>query len=120
MTAVSPTFEHLGSVFVVVASVALGHSAVTNEEVTVFEHPILEEALLHQNNSFHGVLTSRTRGPCILPRFIVLVRQEQRKVFTFDLRVSFWDSRLKMDKAYLFWSTLLTFTAESMMMDLWL
>ncbi len=54
MLAVSATFARMGSVSVVVASVALGHSAVLNEELTVFELPIVEQALLHQNVSFHG------------------------------------------------------------------
>ncbi len=47
MPAVFPTFASMGSVTVVVASVALGHSAVLNEELTVFELPIMEQALLH-------------------------------------------------------------------------
>jgi hypothetical protein len=51
---VSLTFAHMDSVSVVVASVALGHSAVLNEELTVFELPVVEQALLHENVSFHG------------------------------------------------------------------
>ncbi len=54
MPAVSPTFARMGSVSVVVASVALGRSAVLNEDLTIFELPIMEQALLHQNVSFHG------------------------------------------------------------------
>ncbi len=47
MPAVSPTFARMGSVSVVVASVALGHSAVLNEELTVSKLPVIEHALLH-------------------------------------------------------------------------
>ncbi len=54
MLAVSPTFARVGSVSVIVTSVALGHGAVLNEELTVFELPIVEQALLHQNLTFHG------------------------------------------------------------------
>ncbi len=54
MPAVSLTFVRMGSVSVVVASVVLGHSAVLNEELTVFELPVVEQALLHQNVSLHG------------------------------------------------------------------
>jgi hypothetical protein len=54
MPAVSPAFARMGSVSVVVAFVALGHSAVLNEELTVFELPVVEQALLHQNVSFYG------------------------------------------------------------------
>ncbi len=54
MPAVFPTFACLSSVSVVVASIALGHSAVLNEVLTVFELPVVEQAFLHQNVSFHG------------------------------------------------------------------
>ncbi len=54
MPAVSPTFALVGSVSIVVASVALGHSAVLNEELAVFELPIVEQALLHENVSLRG------------------------------------------------------------------
>jgi hypothetical protein len=47
MPAVSPTFTRMGSVSIVIASVALGHSAVHNEEPTAFELPIVEQAHLH-------------------------------------------------------------------------
>ncbi len=63
MPAVSPTFARVGSVFVTVTSVALGHGAVLNEELTVFELPIMEQALLHQNVSFHGGPHLKEEGP---------------------------------------------------------
>ncbi len=56
MPAVSPSFAHLGSMSVMVASIALGQGAVLNEELTVLELPVMKQALLHQNVSF-------TRGP---------------------------------------------------------
>jgi hypothetical protein len=37
---------------VTVASVALGQVAVLNEELTIFELPIMKQALLHLNVSF--------------------------------------------------------------------
>jgi hypothetical protein len=52
MPAVSLTFARMGSVSVVVASAALGHSAVLNEELTVIELPVVEQALLRQYVSF--------------------------------------------------------------------
>ncbi len=52
MPAVSPTFACVSSVFVTVTLVALGHGAVLNEVLTVFELPVVEQALLHQNFSF--------------------------------------------------------------------
>ncbi len=54
MPTVSPTFARVGSVSVMVTSVALGQGAVLYEQLTVSELPIVEQALLHQNNSFHG------------------------------------------------------------------
>ncbi len=54
MPAVFPMFARKGSVSLMVASVALGHGTVLNEELTVFELPVVEQALLHQNVSFHG------------------------------------------------------------------
>jgi hypothetical protein len=71
MPAVSPTFARVGSVSVVVASVALGHSAVLNEELTVFELPVVEQALLHQNVSFHGGPHLQEEWPM---RFVALQR----------------------------------------------
>ncbi len=47
MPAVSPTVARMGNVFVVVASVAFGHSVILNKELIVFELPIMEQALLH-------------------------------------------------------------------------
>ncbi len=47
MPAVSLTFARMSSLSVVVASVALGHSAVLNEELTVSKLPVIEHALLH-------------------------------------------------------------------------
>ncbi len=54
LPAVSSTIARVGSVSVTVTLVTLGQSAVINEELTVFELPVMEEALLHQNVSFHG------------------------------------------------------------------
>ncbi len=54
MSAVSPTFARVGSVSVTISFVALGHGAVLNEELTVSELPVVEQALLHQNVSLHG------------------------------------------------------------------
>jgi hypothetical protein len=71
MPAVSPTFALVSSVSISVASVVFIHNAILNEDLTVFELPVIEQALLHQNISFHGVSTSRKKGPCILPRFRV-------------------------------------------------
>ncbi len=73
MLAVSPTFPRMGSVSVVVASVAMGHSAVLNEELTVFELPVVEQALLHQNVHFHGGLHHQVEGPM---RFATLQRHD--------------------------------------------
>ncbi len=53
MRAVSPTFACVGSVSVMVTTVALGHSAILNEELKVFRLSVMEQALLHQNVSFH-------------------------------------------------------------------
>jgi hypothetical protein len=47
MLAVSPTFAHVGSVSITVASVALGQSAVFIIELTVFELPVVGQAVLH-------------------------------------------------------------------------
>jgi hypothetical protein len=47
MPTVSPTFASLGSVSVTVAFVALGQGAVLNEELTLFEFPVVKQALLH-------------------------------------------------------------------------
>jgi hypothetical protein len=71
MPAVSPTFARVGSVSVTVTSVALGHGAVLNEELTVFELPVMEQALLHQNVSFHGGPHLQEEGPM---RFAALQR----------------------------------------------
>jgi hypothetical protein len=54
MLAISPTIARISSMSIVVAPVALGHDAVLNEGLTVFELPIVEQALLHLNVSFHG------------------------------------------------------------------
>ncbi len=53
MLAVSPTFARVSCMSIVVASVASGHSAVFNEELIVFELPVVEQALLLENISFH-------------------------------------------------------------------
>ncbi len=47
MPAVSPSFARVCSVFVTVASLALSQGAVFNEEPTVLERPVMEQALLH-------------------------------------------------------------------------
>jgi hypothetical protein len=61
--AASHTFVRMGSVSIVVASVALGHSAVINDELTVFMLSIVEQALLHQNVSFHEGPHLQEAGP---------------------------------------------------------
>ncbi len=63
MPAVSPTFACVGSVSIPVASEALGQSAVLNEELTLLKLPIVEQALLHQNISFHGGSHLQEEGP---------------------------------------------------------
>jgi hypothetical protein len=47
MPTVFPTFARLCSVSIIVALVALGQGTVLNTELTVFELPIMEQALLH-------------------------------------------------------------------------
>ncbi len=47
MPAVSPTSARAGGLSLTVTLVALGHGAVLNEELTVFELPVMEQALLH-------------------------------------------------------------------------
>ncbi len=52
MPATFPTIARISCVSVIVACVALGHSAVLNKELTVLELLIMEQALLHQNFGF--------------------------------------------------------------------
>ncbi len=66
-----------------------------------------------------GVPTSRRRGPCVLPRFNVFIRQETRRILTLDCREGFWDSIFEMDLACSFWSTLLTLTEWAMTVNRW-
>jgi hypothetical protein len=54
MPAVSPTIARVGSLSVIVTLVALGPCEVLNEELTVFELLVMEQALLNQNVCFHG------------------------------------------------------------------
>ncbi len=61
--AVSPTLARISSVSVMVPSVALGHRAVLNEKPTVFELPVMEHALLHQNVSFQRGPHLQEEGP---------------------------------------------------------
>jgi hypothetical protein len=56
VSTVFPTFAHHGSEYVAVASVALGQGVVLNVALTIFELPVMKQALLYQSFSF-------TRGP---------------------------------------------------------
>ncbi len=81
MPAVSLTFARVGSVSVVLASVALGQSAVLNEELTVFELPIVEQALLRHNVSFYGGSYVVEEGPMRLATLQRLDTQGNTKDF---------------------------------------
>ncbi len=69
MLTVSLTFTGVGSVSITGTLVALGHGSVLNKELIVLELSVVEQALLHQNVSFHGSPHLQVEGPM---RFAVL------------------------------------------------
>jgi hypothetical protein len=117
MPAVSPTVARVGSVSITVLSVALSQGAVLNEEHTVFELPVVEQALLHNFVSLHGGSHLKEEGPVRLATPSVLICQERQSILTLDCREGFWDSMFEMDLASSFLATLLTLTEWAMTMN---
>ncbi len=119
MPAVSPTFARVGRVSVTVTSVTLGHGAVINEELTVFELTVMEQALLHQNVSLHGGPHLQEERPMCFATLQRLDTPGNTKVFTLDFNKGFWDVMLEIDIACSLWPTLLNLTAWAMTTNLW-
>jgi hypothetical protein len=119
MPAVSPTFARVCSVSVTVTLVALSHSAVLYKKFTVFDLPVMEQALLYQNVSFCGGPHFQEEGPMLFATLQCLDTPRSMKNFDSRFQKRFWDAMLNMDFTCSFRFTLLNFTAWAMTKNLW-